>query len=383
MALDEQIIDHGLLDAIMESVNSPATLFLITDDPYATYSPGDKIRGTANLDLQRPLLAKYIIVSLLAGCRIGRPGGKPGSLVKQLSFLKHFKVPFHNKREDPAKQLCQGKHKWEFEFDLPSSNKLPPSFFYRDQHGSAEIVYCLVMCAYTSGVRGLTKENMCTLTIKYSPKRSPTLMLDTSLSQLCQSLLVKRPQEADMPMRRRRTFPRLLRRALRRQKLEEETFHITMCIPKYAVFSEHMDIALKVQSDNEDYSCAMEVRLTEVHYRLWSSTRIAYDQVSRICRHQVQSNVMTCGSMLAIDSRWESLRRNAPFRVQPRLHSIPLDRDADAFGTIGPSFGTQHIVREYSLDIDIFLSIYGQSHRVRFENNELILLPYEIHLENE
>lgn len=364
----------------MESAIPPATLFLTTEDPYAIYSPGDKIRGTANLDLERPLLAKYIIVSLLAGCRIGRPGGKPGSLVKQLSFLKQFKVPFHNKREDPAKQLSPGKHKWDFEFDLPSSNKLPPSFFYRDQDGSAEIIYCLVMCAYTSDIRGPTKVNMCTLTIKYSPRRSPKLLLDTSLSQLCQSIVVKHPQEAGMTRRRRDAFPQLLRKAVRRQKLEEETFHVTMCIPRYAVFSEHMDISLRVQSDNDKYSYAVDVRLTEVHYRLWSSTRIAYGQVSRVCRHQVQGNVMTCGSILAVDL-WESLRRNAPFRVQPRLHGMPLDKHA--FGTLGPSFGTQHIVREYSLDIDIFLSIAGKSHRVRFEKNELILLPYELHLVNE
>lgn len=367
----------------MESATPPATLFLTTDDPYVTYSPGDKIRGTANLHLSKPLLAKYIIISLLAGCRIGRPGGKPGSLVKQLSFLKQFKVPFHNKREDPAKQLCTGQHKWDFEFDLPSTNKLPPSFYYRDKHGSAEIIYCLVMCAYTSDARPPTKDNMCTLTIKYYPKRSPTLLLDTSLSQLCQSIVVKRPQDAGMMRRRRDAFPRLLRRAVRRQKFEEETFHVTMCVPRYAVFSEHMDISLKVQSESDDYSYAVEVRLTEVHYRLWSSTRIAYGQVSRVCRHQVQSNDIPCGSILAIDSHWESLRRNAPFRVQPRLQNMQLDKNEHAFGTLGPSFGTQHIVREYSLDIDIFLTIYGRSHRVRFDKNELILLPYDLHLVNE
>lgn len=365
----------------MDTANPPATLFLTTDDPYAIYSPGDKIRGTANLDLEKPLLAKYIIVSLLAGCRVGRAGGKPGSLVKQLSFLKQFKVPFHNKREDPARQLCAGKHKWDFEFDLPASNKLPPSFFYRDQDGSAEIIYCLVMCAYTSGARGPTKDNMCTLTIKYSPKRSPALLLDPSFSQSCKSLLVKRSHEADTFGPRRSALTQLLRRAIRRQKLEEENFHITICVPNHAVFSEHMDVRLKVQSDNDDYSYAVEVRLVEVHYRLWASTRISHGQGSRVCRHQVQGNVMACGSVLNTDSHWIYLRRHAPFRIQPRLHGMPLDKHA--FSTLGPSFGTQHIVREYSLDIDVFLSIYGRSHRVRFEKNELILLPYEFHLVND
>lgn len=365
----------------MDQSKPAASLFLTTEDPYAVYAPGDQVRGTAHLELEKPLLAKYIIVSLLAGCRIGHPGGKPGSVVKQLSFLKQFKVPFHNKREDPAKQLSSGKHKWDFEFKLPSSNELPPSFFYRDQDGTAEIIYCLVMCAYKSDAQGPSRDNMCTLTIKYAPKRCPTLPLDTSFSQLCQSVLAKRPRNDHAPRRRRSTLPRLIRRAVRRQRLEEESVHVTLCIPRYAVFSEHMDISLKVQTRNDDYLYDVDARLTEVHYRLWASTRISCGQVSRVCRHQVQMNIMTCGNGLDLDSHWLSLRRNAPFRVQTRLHGMPFDQHG--FSTLGPSFGTQHIVREYTLDIDIFLSLHGKSHRVRFEKNELILLPHETHLVNE
>lgn len=358
-----------------------AALFITTEDPYAIYSPGDKVKGTANLTLQQPLLAKYVIVSLLAGCRVGRPGSGPASLVNQLSFLKQMKVPYHNPGEDPARQLTVGKHQWDFEFDLPSSNGLPPSFCYRDQDGSAEIVYCLVMFAYTSNARSPTKENMCTLAIKYSPKRSPSLLIDPSFNQSCQSLLVRRPCDTDSSALRRHPILRTLRRAVARRKLDEENFHITIDVPRYAVFSEHMDVRLKIQSDDDDYSYAVEVQLIEVHYRLWAVTRIAHGQQSRVGRHQVQRNVMACGNALSTDIHWIFLRRHAPFRVQPRLHGMPLDKHA--FSTLGPSFGTQHIVREYCLDVDVFLSIYGKSHRIRFEKNEVTLLPNEFHLGNE
>lgn len=356
------------------------SLFLTTEDPYAIYSPGDKVRGTAHLSLQKPLLAKYVIVSLLAGCRVSRPGTEPVSLIKKLPFLKQMKVAFHNKQEDPAHQLSIGKHKWDFEFDLPSSNRLPPSFCYRDQDGSAEVVYCVIMFAYPSP-GGSIKDNVCTLNIKYSPKRSLSLLLDPSFHQSCQSLLVTRLHDPYSTSSRRYTFSRLMKRVTGRRKLEEENFHVTISVPRHAVFSEHMDIRLKVQSDEDDYSYAVEVRLIEVHYRLWAVTRIAHGPESRVGRHQVQANVMACGNVLNTDIHWIYLRRHAPFRVQPRLHEMPLDKHA--FSTLGPSFGTQHIVREYSLDIDVFLSIYGKSHRIRFEKNEITLLPYELYLENE
>lgn len=168
---------------------------------------------------------------------------------------------------------------------------------------------------------------------------------------------------------------------MKREKREEENFHITVRVPRHAAFSEHMDIKLKVQSEHDDYSYAVEVRLIEVHYRLWAVTRIAHGQESRVRRHQIQDNVMACGNVLNTDIHWIFLWRHAPFRVQPRLHEVPLDKHA--LSTLGPSFGTEHIVREYSLDIDVFLSIYGRSHRIRFENNAITLLPYDLHLENE
>lgn len=352
-------------------------LFLTTEDPYTVYGPGDKVSGTANLDVINPMLAKYIIVSLLAGCRITAAGEKPA---KQTFFHKQFKVPFHNKREDPDRQLCPGQHKWDFEFRMPSSNDLPPTFSYRDVDGTAEILYCLLMCVYKKDSTGPTKDNMCTLPIKYSPKRSPSIIIDSSLSVLCQHLQVKRAIDEGLGESPKRRMPRIIKKILNRSKMEQEPFHVTLWLPRYAAFTDHMDISLKVQTDDKNHERSVQVRLTRVEYRLWSLTRIAQNHTSRTRRHRIQANICTCSSLLQI-KHWTSLRAHAPFRVQPRAHGLPLDKDS--FSSLSPSFGAQNIVREYSLDIDVFLSIYGTVHRARFENNELVLLPHEMHLENE
>ncbi|KAK5948407.1 hypothetical protein OHC33_010581 [Knufia fluminis] len=356
------------------------TLFLTTEDPYAIYGPGENVRGTANLESVEPVQAKYIIIFILAGCRVTSTGTKAA---KQTFFHKQFKVPFRNKRGNAARQLSAGQHKWNFEFMMPASNELPPSFFYRDQEGSVEVWYRLVMCLYKSDSTGPAKDDMKTLTIKYSPKRSPSIVADGPLSQLCQSVPVKRYGD-EVHFRRQKTrmrIPRMIRRALGRRQPYEERFHVTIWVPRVAPFSDHLDISLKVQTEIDDPLRVVEVRLTKVEYRLWATTRIAYDQTVRTRRHQIQSNVCTCNSLLELNSYWVSLRRHAPFRIQPKIHGVPLDKNS--FSTLGPSFGTNNILREYSLDIDLFLLIYGKTHRARFENNELILLPYEMHLVNE
>ena len=352
------------------------TLFLTTEDPYAIYGPGEKIRGTANLDISSPTLIRYLIVSLLAGCRITTAGV---TAAKQTFFHRQFKVPFHNKQDIPARALAAGPHKWSFDFTMPSSNELPPSFFYRDLEGSVEILYCLVMCVYKSNSTGPSKENMNTLTIKYSPKRSQSTILDASSPQLCQSLSVERYGDEQQFQRHkpRIRVPRILERTLRRRQPVQECFHVTVWMPRFAPFTDHLDISLRVQADNEDPLRIIEVRLTKVEYRLWATTRIAYNEVQRTRRHQIQTNVCTCNNLLELNSYWVSLRRHAPFRVQPKIHGIPLDKNS--FSTLGPSFATGNVLREYTLDVDLFLRIYGKTHRIRFEHNELILLPHEIH----
>lgn len=352
-------------------------LFLTTEDPYAIYGPGEKIRGTANLDLVEPVQAKRITVSMLAGCRVTSVGEKPA---KQTFFHKQFKVPFHNKRENAARELSVGQHKWNFDFTMPSSNELPPSFFYRDQEGSVEIRYWLVMCVHKNDTTPPTKENLNTLTIKYSPKRSPSIIVDASLSQLCQSLPVERDGDEIQfqPHRSRTRIPRIIKRALGRLQPEQECFHVTIWIPRFAPFTDHMDISLKVQTENEDSLRIVEVRLKKVQFRLWATTRVTCNEMMRTRRHEIQSNTCTCNSLLGLNSYSVSLRRHAPFRIQPRIHGVPLDKTS--FSTLGPSFATSNVLREYSLDVDIFLLIYGKIHRIRFENNELILLPHELHL---
>lgn len=353
-------------------------LSLTTEDPYAIYGPGDKVVGKANFDVVNTILAKYIIVSLLAGCRITATGAKPP---KQTFFHKQFKIPFHNKREDPERQLVPGQHKWDFEFRLPSSNDLPPTFCYKDPDGTAEILYCLVMCVYKKDSLGPTKENMCTLPIKYSPKRSPAIVIDSSLSVLCQHLEVKRRADEGCIEAPKSRIPRIITRIVKRPKVEQECFHVTLWLPRFAAFTDHMDICLKVQTDNENPQRVVQVRLMRVEYRLWALTRIAQEQTFRTQRHQIQANAFPCSSLLESNGLWKSLRQHAPFRIQPRLHGLPLGKDS--FSSLCPSFGAQNIVREYSLDIDIFLSIHGTTHRARFEDNELVLLPHEMHLEDE
>ncbi|KAK5095871.1 Arrestin domain-containing protein 1 [Exophiala xenobiotica] len=352
------------------------TLFLTTEDPYAIYGPGEKIRGTANLDNADPVLPKYIIVSLLAGCRV-TSNGAAGA--KQTFFHKQFKVPFHNKREDAARELAPGQHKWNFEFTMPAANDLPPSFHYRDGDGSVEVLYCLVLCVYKTNSRP-SKENMCTLKIRYSPKRSPSITVNGSLSQRCQPLLVKRYDDEGQARRHkpRIRLPRVVERALRGQRPEQECFHVTIWLPSNAPFTDHMDLYMKVLPGNDDPLRVVEVRLTKVEYRLWATTRVAYNDTLRTRRHQIQSNVFICNTLLELSSYWVSLRRHAPFRIQPKIHGVPLGKDS--FSTLGPSFATSNVLREYSLDIDLFLLIYGKTHRVRFENNELILLPHELQL---
>ena len=354
-------------------------LFLTIDDPYAIYGPGEKIAVSANLDTVNPVLAKYIIVSLLAGCRVtASTSTKPA---KQTFFHKQFKVPFHNKREDPGRQLSQGQHKWDFEFRLPSANGLPPSFCYRDQDGSAEILYCLVACIYKSNSTGPTKENMCTLPIKYSPKRSPGFAIDCTVAFLCQPLMVKLLDDGRHPYKTSKRIPHVFRRIVNRNKICEERLHITLSLPAYAAFTEHMDISIKVETADDDPLRYVQARLVKVEYRLWAITGIVHQQESRTHRHQIQSNSCSCSTLLDTNCLWASLRRHAPFRVQPRLHGLPLGKDS--FSSLSPSFGSQNIIREYALDVDLFLAIQGVVYRVRFEDNELVLLPHEIHLEPE
>jgi len=56
---------------------------------------------------------------------------------------------------------------------------------------------------------------------------------------------------------------------------------------------------------------------------------------------------------------------------------MPLDKHS--FGTLGPSFGTHNIVREYKLDIILLITAWGKDYRVTFEDNELIVLPHDMH----
>lgn len=352
------------------------TLFLTTEDPYAIYGPGEKIRGTANLENVDPVLPKYIIVSLLAGCR-ATSNGVVGA--KQTFFHKQFKVLFHNKHEDAARGLPPGEHKWDFEFCMPATNDLPPSFYYHDEDGSVEVLYCLVLCVYKSNSKP-SKENMCTLKIKYSPKRSPSVVLNGPTSQQCQPLLVRRYDDEGQDRRHmsRIRLPRILDRALHGHRPQQECFHVTLWVPPCAPFTDHMDMYMKVLPENEDPFRVVEIRLMKVEYRLWATTRVAYNNVLRTRRHLIQSNTCTCNTLLDLSGYSVSLRRHAPFRIQPKIHGIPLDNNS--FSTLGPSFATSNILREYSLDIDVFLWIYGKTQRVRFDNNELILLPYDMHL---
>ncbi|KAK5094220.1 hypothetical protein LTS08_008711 [Lithohypha guttulata] len=229
--------------------NTEHHLFLTTEDPYATYAPGDKVCGTANLEIVNPLLAKYVIVSLLAGHRVTAAEAKPS---KQNFFHKQFTIPFHNKREDPARVLSSGKHKWKFEFTLPKSNQLPPSFCYRDELGSAEVLYCLVMGVYKTDSTCPSKETMCTLPIKYTPKRSPSISIESSASYVCQHLLVKLPDGGVFPARRKHSAFQIVKQIINRQKPAEELLHATLWLPRYAAFNDHMDVSLKIQTHDED-----------------------------------------------------------------------------------------------------------------------------------
>lgn len=351
-------------------------LFLTTEDPYVVYGPGDKIRGTANLELVNPLLAKYVIVSLLAGCRITPFNGKTNT---QNFFHKQFRVPFHNRREDKSKQLKHGSHTWDFEFNIPTTNDLPPSFYFRDEVGCIEVLYCLVMCIYKQTASGLSKDDMATLTIKYSPKRSPSLLIDSRVLQLRASLEVqKRPGDQGLLKSQRRKVPLFLQRLTRRHKFGRERFDVTLCLPRYAAFTDHMDISLKIQTEDQDPMRILEIRLTRVEYRLIASTRVTYDQASRHHRQQIQCCVCNCSAFLGVNGGWVSLRRYAPFRVQPKIHGMPLDKNT--FSTFGPSFATDNIIREYTLDIDLFILIYGKLQRFRYEDNELIVVPQEVYL---
>lgn len=356
-------------------------LWMTVEDPYAVYGPGDKVRGTAHVEVVNPLLTKYIIVSLLAGSRISPSvGDKP---TKQSFFHKQFKIPFHNRSENPSKILGEGAHKWDFEFTFPKTNDLPPSFIYKDPTGTAEILYCLVMCVYKSASTGPSKENMSTLPLKYSPKRHTDVVEEGSATNkyLCQPLLVR----PNRPPLQRSRIPQLINHILHKKRMEHEKFHITLWLPRYTAFTDHIDMSLKIESarkaDDTEASQhrpmqSSQARLMRVEYRLWASTRVTHGQSSRASRHQVQNNVCHSSTLLETDKHWSSLRRHAPFRVQPRLHGMPFDKVS--FGSLSPSFAWHNIVREYTLDVDIFIKLCGVVHRVRFENNELVILPQEI-----
>lgn len=369
-----------------EMAATKPVLWMTVEDPYAVYGPGDKVRGTAHVEVVNPLLTKYIIVSLLAGNRISPGvGEKP---TKQSFFHKQFKIPFHNRREDAQRCLSAGAHEWEFEFTFPQTNDLPPSFIYKDSDGTAEILYCLVMCVYRSASTGPNKENMSTLPIKYSPKRSASMAVDGSKSNkyLCQPLLVK----PSLPRLERSRIPQFINHILHKQRIDRERFHVTLWLPRYATFTDHIDMSLKIEAvpkkninttPQHGPMNSIQARLVRIEYRLWALTTIMHDEASRTSRHQVQNNVCHSSTLLETNEHWASLRRHAPFRVQPRLHGMPFDKVS--FGSLSPSFGWQNIIREYSLDVDIFIKLFGAVHRVRFENNELVILPHDVYLENE
>jgi len=351
-------------------------IFLTTQDPYGIYGPGDKLRGTANLFTSEALLVRSIKVVCSAACR-AYTFSKEKKLSKsatQTLFTKSVTV-YENKKQDLSCQLSPGEHKWNYSCTLPSSNRLPPSFDYQDEDGVAEVFYVMVM-RIDSTALGSDQSNYY-LKFKYSPRRMPFTDGNGPLSQLSAPLLVRRKQHDDL-QRRKKNVLGAIRRQLSRNAHKHELFRVVLLLPRYAAFSEHMDISLKVETGLDSFSCGgMDLTLAEVKYQLWASTRVAFDQTSRTHQHLVQQESVFSVSRLSPNNHWLSLDRWAPFRVQPRRYGMPLDKHS--FGTLGPSFGTHNIVREYKLDIILLIKAWGKDYRVTFEDNELIVLPHDMH----
>ncbi|KAJ9653092.1 hypothetical protein H2198_007706 [Neophaeococcomyces mojaviensis] len=351
-------------------------IFLTTQDPYGIYGPGDKLRGTANLFTPEALVVRSIRVICSAACRV-HTFDQQKKLLKsatQVLFTKSVTV-YERKKQESSRHLSPGDHKWNYSCALPSSNRLPPSFDYRDHDGTAEVLYVVVMRVDSSSLA--SDRSHCYLKFKYSPRRASFVDADEPLSQLSASLLVKRREKDKIPGWKK-CIPDAIRKRLSRRDVKHESFRVVLLLPRYAAFSEHMDISIKVETVPKGLPLGgFDLTLAEVKYQLWASTRVAFDRTSRARQHLVQQESVFSVSRLSANNHWLSLRRWAPFRVQPRLYGMPLDKDS--FSTVGPSFGTQNIVREYKLDIILLITAWGKNYRVTFEDNEMIVLPHEMH----
>lgn len=349
--------------------------YLTTQDPYGIYGPGDKIWGTANLFSVEPLLIRGVKVICSAVCRVFTfdQQRKPVKSALQVLFTKSMMV-YDGKKQNSSHALTPGIHKWNYSCTLPPSNQLPPSFDYRDQEGTAEVMYVVVMRIDGDGLT--SDQSRCYLKFKYAPRRSLSLASEEPLLRLSELLLIKRAKDTHGW---KKGVPDAIRRRVFKWDNKHHYFRITMLLPHCAAFSEHMDISVKVESisNDQDPNSAIEFDLTlsEVEYQLWASTRVAFDKTSRFKQHLVQQESIHSISSLSANEHWISLRRKAPFRVQPRLYGMPFDKTS--FSTIGPSFGTQNVMREYKLNIILFIVAWGETHRVSFEDNEVIVLPHE------
>lgn len=356
--------------------NDKLKFFLTVDQPYTTYGPGDTVRGTATLAINSPLLSKCVIVSLLAICRITNCSNPR---TPQKHFLhKQFKILLHNKRLDPSKRLSQGQHKWNFEFRLPSTNQLPPSFVYKDENGTAEVLYCVAIAVYRSNSASTTTF---TSPIQYAPKRHGTPMPDAAV-YLKNQLTIRMPMSGDGGWSRKTQklkYCERLARLLGVRRATEQQVQVTLWLPQQVPFSDHLDLSVKVETQGEN--AWMQARLIRVEYRLWASTRIGDRHAPRTLRHQLQENICPCSTILDSTGLWTSIRRHAPFRVQPLLSGTALDKRT--YSCLCPSFGTHNLLREYVLDVSLFVSVCDVVHKIGFEGNGLVLLPHEFYVEND
>lgn len=361
--------------------NDKLSFFPLVDQPYTIYGPGDTVRGTANLTLDSPLLSKYVLVSLLAACQVITPSSYPRCTKKHI-LHKQLQILSHNRRLDPSRQLLKGQHKWDFEFSLPKANDLPPSFCYRDADGCVDVIYCIAMAVYRAEEASASKNSTSTVAIQYSPKRVARIGPAPDCAvYLRQHFMVKLSDIGRWRMPTQcNNFSRLMH-LIKNVREKEESLQLTLWLPRYAAFSEHIDLSVKLETEKEDPLRIIQARLKRVEYRLWALTRIGDRRKQRTERIQVQKNVCPCSTILDTNGFWTSLRRHAPFRVHPLRPGIALD-DLN-FTSISPSFGMHNVVREYELDVSLFVSVCNVVHRITFESNELVLLPREFYVDND
>lgn len=331
-------------------------------DPQRVYGPGDTVNAEVRYETAQTIPVEEIIASLSATCRVCSSIDK-----RHVVLHRSWVMVYDDKENAEDNQLTTGANTWNIEFKLPEENTLPASFLYGDAEGAAEVAYSLRLALFQTDNRPRRSDHATEIDIRYWPTRVPNDSLDIIALELTDTFQVKKYDDTPMPLFRTRRTPRFVQNTIQRNRIGQEQISLTLWLPRHAAFNATLDISLKL------VTAAVEVRLVSVEYHFDCYTRIVVGTQARQTRHRVTSRQFSTSTLLEGNGQWLSLQRHAPFMVHSSFSSIYLG--PRSFTTLGPNFAGHQISRDYSLGVDLFLEVYGNTYRVPFEEMALIMLP--------